>query len=96
MVTFEMFARAAVELLGGQEEIALTHAVRAAHTRDFHHGGADALPAGDAERRWRQVTPVTWRGSGDVPALTRANAFMVAESDRAKWRAGEWIRVLLK
>ena len=35
-----------------------------------------------------------WHGSGDVPALTRANAFLVAEADRAEWPAGDRIRVL--
>jgi molybdopterin molybdotransferase len=42
------------------------------------------------------VTPIAWRGSSDVPALTRANAFMVVDSDRPDWQAGDWIRVLLK
>jgi molybdopterin molybdotransferase len=39
---------------------------------------------------------VEWHGSSDVPALTRANAFLVADPDRAEYPAGEWIRVLLK
>jgi len=43
-----------------------------------------------------EVTPVAWRGSGDVPAIARANAFMVVDSDRADWQAGDWIRILLK
>jgi len=31
-----------------------------------------------------------------VPALTRANAFLVADSDRGEWKSGELMRVLLK
>jgi len=33
---------------------------------------------------------------GDVPALTRANAFLVTDPDRETWAAGDMIRVLLK
>jgi hypothetical protein len=42
------------------------------------------------------VTPVEWHGSGDVPAITRANAYLVTDPDRAEYPAGEWIRVLSK
>jgi molybdopterin biosynthesis enzyme len=43
-----------------------------------------------------EVTPVRWSGSGDVPALTRANAFLVTDAGRAEYPRGELIRVLLK
>jgi molybdopterin biosynthesis enzyme len=43
-----------------------------------------------------QVTLMSWQGSGDVPSLARANAFLVTEPDRENWAAGDWIRVLLK
>ncbi|MGC9945336.1 MAG: gephyrin-like molybdotransferase Glp [Bryobacteraceae bacterium] len=96
MVTFEIFARAAVELLGGQEDIAL-HLPFARLTEDFHHrvGLTRFLPA-HLSPDGAAVTPIAWRGSSDVPALTRANAFMVVDADRPGWQAGEWIRVLLK
>jgi len=96
MVTFEIFARAAVELLAGQEETALAMPF-ARLTRDFRHrpGLTRFLPArltGDGA----EATPVEWHGSGDVPALTRANAYLVADADRAEYARGDWIRVLLK
>lgn len=96
MVTFELFARAALELLAGQEETSLD--MRYAQlTRDFRHrpGLTRFLPArlGDAGG---EVTPVEWHGSGDVPSLVRANAYLVADPDRPEYRAGEWIRVLRK
>jgi molybdopterin molybdotransferase len=96
MVTFEIFARAALELLAGEEEIALPMPY-ARLTREFHHriGLTRFLPArlsADGET----VTPVDWHGSGDIPALTRANAYLVADPDRAEYERGEWIRVLLK
>jgi molybdopterin molybdotransferase len=96
MVTFEIFARSAVELLGGQTEsmLPLTWSKLAC---DFHQkpGLTRFLPAllgsGGSE-----ITPLSWQGSGDVPALARANAFVVTEPDREAWAAGDWIRVLLK
>jgi molybdopterin molybdotransferase len=98
MVTFELFARAAVELAGGQSQSELP-LMLARLTRDFRHktGLTRFLPAtvecGDAGP---ELTPGGWSGSGDVPAIARANAFLVAESDRAEWKAGELMRVLLQ
>ncbi|HEY1342423.1 MAG TPA: gephyrin-like molybdotransferase Glp [Bryobacteraceae bacterium] len=96
MVTFEIFARAALEALSGQEEIALSMPF-ARLTREFRHriGLTRFLPA-RLSCDGSCVTPVEWRGSGDVPALTRANAFLVADPDRAEYPAGDLIRVLLK
>ena len=96
MVTFEIFARSAVELLAGQEEISLPMPF-ARLTTDFRHktGLTRFLPA-HLSSDGTEVTPVAWHGSGDVPALTRANAYFVAEADRAEYPSGEWIRVLLK
>jgi molybdopterin molybdotransferase len=96
MVTFEIFARAAVELLGGQEQVWL-HTPLVELTRDFRHrvGLTRFLPAyvnADAS----EVTPVEWHGSGDIPALSRANAYLVADAERAEWKRGELIRVLMK
>jgi molybdopterin molybdotransferase len=96
MVCFEVFARAAVELLGGQEKprLPLTEAVL---REEFHHrpGLTRFLPASLSEDG-SQITPVPWSGSGDVMALARANAFLVAEPDKPKYSAGERIRVLMR
>lgn len=96
MVTFELFARAAVELLGGQSEPALP-LLSARLTADFRHktGLTRFLPA-QVSADGSEVTPVPWQGSSDVAALVRANAFLVAESGRESWVAGDLIRVLLK
>ena len=66
-------------------------------TRDFRHrpGLTRFLPA-RLSADGGEVTPVDWRGSGDIPALTRANAYLVADPDRPEYPRGEWIRVLLK
>ena len=96
MVTFEVFARAAVELLAGQEETAL-HLPLARLTCDFRHrpGLTRFLPA-RLSADGSEVTPVNWHGSGDIPALTRANAYLVADPERAEYARGDIIRILLK
>lgn len=95
MVTFEIFARAALELLGGQSESALPFALGRL-TRPFRHktGLTRFLPASVCG--WGDLTPVTWQGSGDMPSLARANAFLVAAADRESWDEGETMPVLLK
>jgi molybdopterin molybdotransferase len=96
MVTFEVLARAALELLGGMREPALRMPL-ARLTADFRHkpGLTRFLPAslsGDG----REVTPVSWQGSGDMPAVARANAWMMVEADRPAWARGELVPVLPK
>jgi molybdopterin molybdotransferase len=96
MVTFEVFARAALELLAGQEETAL-HMPLARLTGEFRHrpGLTRFLPA-RLSADGSEVTPVNWHGSGDIPALARANAYLVADPDRAVYARGELIRILSK
>ena len=96
MVTFELFARAAVELLGGQSAAQLP-ILQARLAQDFRHksGLTRCLPARLSDDG-SQVTPIPWHGSSDVPAMAEANALLVADADRESWRAGEFIGVLLK
>jgi molybdopterin molybdotransferase len=96
MVTFELFARAAVELLAGRTGTPLPMPL-AKLTSDFRHrpGLTRFLPArlsADGET----VTPVEWSGSGDVPAVARANVYLVAEPDHPLYVRGELIKVLFK
>lgn len=95
MVCFEIFARAALELLGGETSSVLPFTA-ARLTREFRHkiGLTRFLPARLHENA--TVTPIDWHGSGDIPAIARANAYLVADPDRAEYPAGEWIRVLPK
>lgn len=94
MVTFEVFARAAVELLSGLAEPVLP-VMPATLTRDFRHrpGLTRFLPA-TLGVDGREVTPIAWQGSSDVPSLARANCFLVADADRESWASGETIGVL--
>jgi molybdopterin molybdotransferase len=85
-----------LELLGGQREAAL-HMPFARLTRDFRHrpGLTRFLPA-KLTALGEEVTPVEWHGSGDIPSLARADAFLVADAARAEYPRGELIRVLMK
>ncbi len=95
LVTFELFAKAALEMLGGEpaRDILFT---QARLTQPYKHRGGltrflPALVTGDAD-----LTPIQWTGSSDIAALTRANAFMVVDADRMEWAVGDWMPVLLK
>jgi molybdopterin molybdotransferase len=96
MVTFEIFARAALERLSGASVTPLP-LLRARLTREFRHktGLTRFLPARLSDDG-ATVEPVAWKGSGDIPSMARANALLVAEEDRESWVAGDDIRVLLK
>jgi len=96
MITFELFARAAVELLSGASEAPL-HLLQARLTREFRHrpGLTRFLPA-LLSTDGTELTPTGWQGSGDVGAMARANAYLVAEPDRESWAAGDLMRVLAK
>ncbi len=95
MVTFEIFARAALDLLAGAAESVLPLTLGRL-TREFRHkkGLTRFLPAkiegcGD-------LTPMSWKGSSDMPAVARANAFLVADAAREQWSAGDTMPVLMK
>jgi molybdopterin molybdotransferase len=94
MVTLEVFARAAIEIVGGASEAPLP-LLEAVLTKPFRQkpGLTRFLPAHVVDAH---VEPLGWQGSGDVAALSRANAFLVTEPDREEWAVGERIRVLLK
>lgn len=96
MVTFELFARPAVEILGGQCE-AFLPLVEAQLTVPFQHktGLTRFLPA-KLSNGGCSITPIAWQGSGDVASLSRANCFLVADANRPFWQAGDSIEVLLQ
>lgn len=94
MITFELFARAAVEILGGIAQPEL-HLLFAHLTQDFKHrpGLTRFLPA---HLDGCHLTPLSWAGSSDVGAMARANAYLVASTAREFYAKGDPIRVLLK
>jgi molybdopterin molybdotransferase len=95
MVCFELFARAALDLLGGCSDAPLL-ILHSRLTQPFRHrpGLTRFLPATLNDKGG--IAPIQWAGSSDVPSIARANAFLVTEEDRETWDAGDWIRVLPK
>ncbi len=96
MVTFEIFARAALELVGGQEEISLRMPWSRLTTEFRHRAGITRFLPAQLSADGGAVTPVAWQGSGDIPSLTRANAYLVARPDQPLYAEGDWIQVLPK
>jgi molybdopterin molybdotransferase len=95
MVTFLLFARAALDILCGRQDCSL-QILHAIFEAPFRHkpGLTRFLPARLGENG--RLTHVPWQGSSDIPALAKANAFLIADADRAEWMTGETIRVILK
>jgi molybdopterin molybdotransferase len=55
------------------------------------------LPARLSDDRVRpEVRVVAWQGSGDLAANARANCYAVFPSDKAQFRTGDVITVLLR
>lgn len=96
MVTFELFARAAIELLGGQREASLPLTLERLTTAFRHKPGLTRFLPARLSEGGAGLTPVPWSGSGDIPAMVRANALLVAEAERESWEAGDLMRVLIK
>ena len=40
------------------------------------------------------VSPVEWKGSGDIASLTRTNCYLVFPAEMEQVKAGEWVSVL--
>jgi molybdopterin molybdotransferase len=96
MVTFEVFARAAVELLSGASDTPLPF-LRASVAREVRQkpGLTRFLPA-RLSADGASITPQPSQGSGDICALARANAFLVTTPDREVWNEGDDVQVLMK
>ena len=94
MVTFELFARAAIELLSGEltPMLPLLTSSLAAPLRQ-KAGLTRVLPA-TLSADGRTVTPMAWKGSGDGAAVARANCFTVSDPEREEYEAGDLIRVM--
>lgn len=98
MVTFELFAVPAVDLLSGAEPRGLP-IVEAKLAEAIHErpGVTHFLPAHmEGPGAERTVTVLKWQGSGDVSALGKANCYVVVPEEREKMEAGERVEVLVR
>jgi molybdopterin molybdotransferase len=96
LITYQVFARAALELLAGVEEPILP-LLSACFEAPFRHkfGLTRFLPA-RLSADGQSLRHIPWQGSSDIPALAKANVFLVADHDRETWAVGDSIRVMLK
>ena len=96
MVTFQLFAIPAIDVLGGARPRQLP-LLEANLTKTLHEkpGLTHFLPG---YFEWTgispEVHPLRWHGSGDIAALTQSNCFMVVPADRSDIPAGEKVTVL--
>jgi molybdopterin molybdotransferase len=96
MVTFQLFAIPAIDLLGGApaRQLPLLEGtlVKAMEEKP---GLTHFLPG---RFEWTgispEVKPLDWQGSGDIATLTQANCFIVVPADRSAIPAGEKVSVL--
>jgi molybdopterin molybdotransferase len=95
MVTFQLFGGAALQLLTGQADPILP-VFQAPFAAPFKHkpGLTRFLPA--YLNNEGLLTHIPWQGSSDIPALARANVFLIADAARESWNAGDFIRVMMK
>ncbi len=92
MVTFEIFARAALQILSGATETPLPFTLARLASAFRHKPGLTRfLPARIDQC---EVAPLKWSGSGDIASLCRANAYLVAEPDHPDYAPGDLIQVL--
>jgi molybdopterin molybdotransferase len=96
MVTFELFAVPAIDLLSGTaaRPLAFFRAKLGAAVRQ-KAALTHFLPA---QVTWTEGEPIVrelpWQGSGDIVALAQANCFLVVPETRLEWNAGDWADVL--
>lgn len=96
MVTFQLFAVPAVQLLGGGEArpLAFLEAHLGKPLRE-KTGLAHFLPARlDWADGAPRVSPLPWQGSGDLAAVAKSNCFLFVPADRDEFAMGETVSVL--
>jgi len=98
MVTFELFVVPAVDLLSGAEARGLPMVeARLGEAMNEKPGLTHFLPARmEGQGAEREVKTLKWQGSGDVPALGRANCFAVVPAEKEKLAVGERVEVIVR
>ena len=96
MVTFETLGRAALELIAGRAKTTLPLLwSRLGRELRQRTGLTRFIPACLSDDG-ATVTPAGSHSSGDIPAVVRANAWLVSDPDRERYEAGELVRVMRK
>ncbi|MFZ0640096.1 MAG: gephyrin-like molybdotransferase Glp [Candidatus Acidiferrales bacterium] len=96
MVTFELFAAPALDIVSGTEprplpllKARLTSAIEQRAPLTYFLPARIEWPEGEAA-----VTAMPWQGSGDIVTVAQANCFLVVPQTKLKLAAGEWVDVL--
>jgi molybdopterin molybdotransferase len=96
MVTFELLAVPAIDILSGGEvrplpllKAKLSKAVEQKAALTHFLPAVLDWPNGEAT-----VTGLPWQGSGDIATLARGNCFLVVHQAKLKLAEGEWVDVL--
>lgn len=95
-VTFQLFAQPALELMGGWKHTALPLSMARFAAPFKHRRGLTRFLPAHLSADGQHITHIPWQGSSDIPALARANVFLVAEDYRESWDVGETIRFMRK
>ena len=96
MVTFELFAVPAIDLLSGADARPLPLLTATlAEPMNEKPGLTHFLPGRLAwPNSTPEVKPLRWQGSGDIAALAQANCFIVVPADRETLAAGDPVELL--
>jgi molybdopterin molybdotransferase len=95
-VTYQLFGLAAFDLLAGQTDSILPLLCARFEAQFRHKPGLTRFLPARLSSDGEHLRHIPWQGSSDVPALARANAFLVADYDRETWEIGDSIRVMPK
>jgi molybdopterin molybdotransferase len=97
-VTFALFARPAISVLGGAEfEPPLFLRARLGKPFQQRTGLTAFLPARvDSSSGESVVNTVAWQGSGDLVGVATANCFIVVHPDQTSLAVGDWVDVMVK
>jgi molybdopterin molybdotransferase len=96
LITYCLFAKPALELLAGAEDVILPLLTARFAAPFKHKGGLTRFLPARLDEDGQSLRHISWQGSSDVPALAKANCFLVADHDRESWQVGDSIRVMLK
>jgi molybdopterin molybdotransferase len=97
-VTFALFVRPAIAVLGGAEfEAPLFLRARLGKPLQQRSGLTAFLPAlVESSSGESVVATVAWQGSGDLVGVAAANCFIVVHPEQTSLAAGDWVDVMLK
>jgi len=96
LVTYLLFAQPALELLAGALNPFLPLLSARFEAPFRHKGGLTRFLPARLSDDGEHIRHISWQGSSDIPALAKANCFLVADHDRESWAVGDSIRVMLK